>query len=102
MVVRSYFQDDVAHISIRDHGIGIPPEALETIFERFTRTESAQSRQIPGTGLGLPIVREIARLHGGRIWAERPTGVGSIFHLTLPRLAKSPEVEVEAGMTRGL
>jgi signal transduction histidine kinase len=93
VVIRSFFEDDLAHIIVRDHGIGIQPDILETIFERYTRGESPQSRSIAGTGLGLPIVREIARLHGGRTWAESPTSGGSTFHLTIPRVATTVEVE---------
>jgi signal transduction histidine kinase len=73
-----------AHLWVRDRGVGIPPAALEVIFERYTRVEGGSHRYIKGTGLGLPIVREIARLHGGRAWAESEVGRGSVFHLALP------------------
>jgi signal transduction histidine kinase len=96
VVVGSHFEDDVAHVTVRDQGIGIAPEALETIFERYTRAESPQSRGIPGTGLGLPIVREIARLHGGRAWAESQPGGGSTFHVTIPCNGTPPEEEGDA------
>jgi PAS domain S-box-containing protein len=73
-----------AHLWVEDQGVGIPPEALEVIFERYTRVESGPQRFIQGTGLGLPIVRQIAELHGGRAWAESDVGCGSTFHVTLP------------------
>jgi signal transduction histidine kinase len=75
-------EPDALHCWVRDQGPGIPPDAVETIFERFTRVETAASH-IGGTGLGLPIVREIARLHGGHAWVESIPGQGATFHVTL-------------------
>jgi two-component system, OmpR family, phosphate regulon sensor histidine kinase PhoR len=72
------------HLWVHDQGLGIPPDALETVFERYSRVESAQHHMIRGTGLGLPIVRQIVELHGGRIWVESTYGAGSTFHVTLP------------------
>jgi signal transduction histidine kinase len=92
VVIRSWPDGRHAHVLVRDKGIGIPREALETIFERYTRVDSPQTRGITGTGLGLPIVREIARLHGGRTWAESPPSGGSTFHLTVPLTDRRPEV----------
>jgi signal transduction histidine kinase len=71
-------------VVVRDHGMGIPKEALEAIFERYGRVESSATRHIQGTGLGLPIVRQIVQLHGGTVWAESSVGEGSLFHVTLP------------------
>jgi PAS domain S-box-containing protein len=84
VVVTSAFERDRARVAVRDAGIGIPPEALETIFERYTRVESAEGRTIEGTGLGLPIAREIVELHGGRIWAESVPGNGATVQFVLP------------------
>jgi signal transduction histidine kinase len=75
---------DEAHLWVRDQGVGIPPEALEVVFERYTRVESGPQRHIKGTGLGLPIVRQIAQLHSGRAWAESAVGQGATFHVALP------------------
>jgi signal transduction histidine kinase len=83
-VVAGQVEGPLAHIQVRDQGLGIPADALETIFERYTRIESAASRNIQGTGLGLPIVRQIAEMHGGRVWAESTLGAGSVFHFTIP------------------
>jgi signal transduction histidine kinase len=69
---------------VRDEGLGIPPDALETIFERYSRVDSQATKDIQGTGLGLPIVRQIVQLHGGKVWAESELGRGSVFHVVLP------------------
>lgn len=71
-------------VSVRDTGIGIEPEHLERVFERFYRTDKARSRQHGGTGLGLAIVKHIVELHGGQVWAESTMGEGSVFRLRLP------------------
>jgi two-component system sensor histidine kinase VicK len=76
--------DDAAHCWVRDQGMGIPPESIETVFERYSRLETTKTRSIQGTGLGLPIVREICQAHGGRAWADSTQGSGSTFHVTLP------------------
>lgn len=75
-------------ISVKDQGRGIPPEKLESIFERFQQVDASDSRQKGGTGLGLAICRNIVRQHGGKIWVESGLGEGSCFYLTLP-LAES-------------
>ena len=86
IVVSTRAEGGAAHLVVRDHGMGIPEAALETIFERYGRVESIATRHIQGTGLGLPIVRQIVHLHGGTVWAESNVGEGSVFHVTLPRV----------------
>jgi signal transduction histidine kinase len=71
-------------LTVRDHGMGIPPEQLEKIFDRYSRLETAETRVIPGTGLGLPIVRQIVQLSLGKVWATSEAGEGSVFHVRLP------------------
>jgi signal transduction histidine kinase len=73
-------------LTVRDHGMGIPPAQLETIFERYSRVESKVTAAITGTGLGLPIVRQIVQLHAGRVWATSEPGQGSTLHVQLPLL----------------
>ncbi|QLE57373.1 PAS domain S-box protein [Nostoc sp. TCL26-01] len=69
---------------VKDEGRGIPPENIETIFERFQQVDASDSRQKGGTGLGLAICRQIIQQHGGHIWAESVVDQGSIFYFTLP------------------
>ncbi len=75
---------DQAVIEVRDTGIGIPPDALPRIFERFYRVDKGRSREEGGTGLGLAIVKHVAQLHGGRVEVESELGSGSRFRVFLP------------------
>ncbi len=77
-------QSDVV-IMVADQGIGISPEDLIPLFERYFRVRSVASLHIPGTGLGLPIARAIVEGHGGRIWAESNLGEGTTVYFTLPK-----------------
>jgi signal transduction histidine kinase len=71
-------------VSIADTGVGIAPEDQETVFEQFRQAGDTLTDKPRGTGLGLPICREIVEHHGGRIWVESEVGVGSRFSFTLP------------------
>jgi signal transduction histidine kinase len=73
-----------AVVAVSDQGIGIAPEHLNKLFERFFRTEQRRTHGIEGTGLGLPIVDSIVRAHGGRIWAESIVDEGTTLTFTLP------------------
>jgi signal transduction histidine kinase len=80
-------------IAVKDTGIGIPPDKLETIFQEFAQIDTSSTRKAGGTGLGLPISRRLVEMHGGRLWAES-TGVhgeGSTFYVELPLEARITE-----------
>ena len=78
-----------ALISVTDTGIGIPQDEIGHVFERFRRVRSGAAQSIPGTGLGLTIVKQIVEMHGGRIWVESAIGHGSSFHFTIPLAPES-------------
>ena len=80
---------DVIELCVRDDGPGIPPEALERVFERFYRVDKARSREQGGTGLGLSIVKHIVQSHGGKVWAKSELGKGAAFYFTLPAKQES-------------
>jgi len=82
--IRSRCLGGGVRISIEDTGIGIPPESLPLIFDRFYRADPARSRDRGGSGLGLSLARWIAESHGGTISAESTVGRGSTFIVTLP------------------
>ncbi|MGB5984866.1 MAG: ATP-binding protein [Desulfobacterales bacterium] len=78
-------------IAVTDSGIGIPPEKLSHIFNRFDQVDSALNRQFEGTGLGLSLAKSFIELHGGRIWAEsKGENQGSKFRFVIP-ISKSGE-----------
>jgi two-component system sensor histidine kinase MtrB len=85
--------DEALSISVRDYGVGLAPQHIDRVFDRFWRADPSRSRIRGGTGLGLSIAREDAQLHGGeiRVWGE--LNQGSNFVLTIPRFQGSSHIE---------
>ena len=77
--------DEMVTIRVRDHGLGIPREQRDKIFDRFYRVTDPKQKGIPGLGIGLYIVAEIIKHHGGTITVESEVGKGSTFTVTLPK-----------------
>jgi signal transduction histidine kinase len=93
IVVRAEVQPGEVVISVADQGVGIAPEHLHQLFEKFFRAKTGLIRHVVGSGLGLPISHAIVESHGGRIWAVSVAGEGSTFYFTLPL----PEQEDRTG-----
>ncbi len=82
--IRTVSQTEYLIFAIEDSGIGIPPEDIPHLFEKFYRGKQREARAQPGSGLGLAIVHSIAESHRGRVWVESVVGKGSIFYLQIP------------------
>jgi two-component system sensor histidine kinase CpxA len=80
-------EDGTTRITVRDHGEGVPPEALPELFKPFYRVESARDRDSGGVGLGLAITERAVRLHGGTVAARNAVGGGLCVEIGLPLLA---------------
>jgi two-component system, chemotaxis family, CheB/CheR fusion protein len=82
--VKVKVDEDLVTVSVRDHGVGIPRDQQERIFERFYHAREAQQERVTGLGLGLFIARQIVKQQGGRIWVESTPGEGATFFFTIP------------------
>jgi signal transduction histidine kinase len=82
--------ESVVKISVRDTGVGIAPDHLPYLFERFYRADSSRARATGGTGLGLAIVKQVVQAHGGQITVESQPGKGTCFTFTLPVATSAP------------
>ncbi|MDD5093629.1 MAG: ATP-binding protein [Dehalococcoidia bacterium] len=95
--------DGKLKVDVADQGIGIPKEALHSVFERFQRLESARKRRSKGVGLGLAIAKKIIEQHGGKIWVESEEGRGSRFSFTIPIAERAEFVrDVEASLSHAV
>jgi PAS domain S-box-containing protein len=96
--VRSVATQDgyTLHLSVRDTGIGIPPDKQKGVFEAFSQADTSTTRRFGGTGLGLTICARLVELMGGKIWLESTDGLGSTFHFTLQVQSAEPAMCTEA------
>jgi len=100
ILVRCTLEGSNVHISVQDEGMGIHPDMLDQVFIPYSRIHSATTQYIQGTGLGLPIVRQIVEMHAGKVWVESELDHGSCFHFTLPlHLQPVPPPEYETQIT---
>jgi len=84
-VVGAEVVDGMLQVSVQDHGLGVPTDALVQVFEKFYRVEGVERRSIKGTGLGLAISKNIVEVHGGKIGVRSEgVGKGSVFYFTVP------------------
>jgi signal transduction histidine kinase len=84
VTLRLYQQNGDVILEVADTGIGIPPDQVERIFERFYQVDGSATRRHGGVGLGLALVKEIVEAHGGRVTVESELGAGSTFQIRLP------------------
>jgi two-component system sensor histidine kinase VicK len=77
--------DEGIYISVRDNGVGVSAEDIPHLFDRFYRVDKARSRDMGGTGLGLPIAKEIVLAHGGDVGVDSEPGKGTTVRIYIPR-----------------
>ncbi len=94
VIINAEQHEPMLLISVTDTGGGIPPEALDRVFERFFRADGARRSATGGSGLGLAIVRAIIEAHGGKVWVENVPGAGARISFTIP--TSTPELLAEA------
>jgi PAS domain S-box-containing protein len=92
--VRLRAVDGQAVLTVRDTGIGIPEAELPRLFERFHRIEGAQGRSHEGSGIGLALIQELVKLHGGSITVESEVGRGSAFTVSVPLRSANPSLDI--------
>ena len=95
LTVSLHKQDDMAILRVSDTGMGIPPEAIGHVFERFYRVDKARSRESGGSGLGLAIVRSMVERNNGEITLQSTVGKGTTFTVSFPRF----DLDAEEGVT---
>ena len=85
ITVKAYNEDENVHITVSDTGIGISNEVISNLFDKFYQVDASTTRRYGGTGIGLYISKLIVEVHNGEIWAESEEGVGTTFHVVLPK-----------------
>ena len=92
-------EDEALRIAVTDTGVGIPPEKIPLLFQKFVQLDASPTRRVGGTGLGLAICHDLCAMMGGRIWVEEARARGAAFHVLLPlpyATADSAEAAAEA------
>ncbi|MCK6259539.1 cell wall metabolism sensor histidine kinase WalK [Fictibacillus sp. KIGAM418] len=84
VVISTHTENNAAHISIKDTGIGIPAEDVKKVFERFYRSEKSRNRKYGGSGIGLTISKQLVEAHGGTIWITSDPLQGTTVFIRLP------------------
>jgi len=85
IIVRGASEGEGVHFVVSDTGVGLPPDQVDRIFDRFAQVDTSATRKHEGTGIGLSLSRELVELHGGRIWAESEgLGHGTEVHFMIP------------------
>ncbi len=84
VVVTVHTEGAMMHVAVKDDGIGIPHDKQDRLFERFYRVRTSETSHIPGTGLGLSLIKAVVEAHGGSVRVESEEHQGSTFHLDLP------------------
>lgn len=92
IIISVFEKNGNACMSVRDHGIGIPKEDIQKVFEKFHRVEDKRVHKAQGTGIGLTIVKTIMEYHKGGIWVESEEGAGSTFTMWMPKLQDNADI----------
>jgi len=93
ITIRTAEEDEIVWFEVEDTGIGIPEDKLDSIFERFIQVDDALNRRREGTGLGLSMVKELTKIHGGKASVRSKMGEGSTFRIELPKRPESTSLE---------
>ncbi len=92
ITVSAGYDEEYVFVSISDTGIGISPEVMEKIFDRFYRSDDHRVQRVSGTGLGLAIVKSLVEMHGGQLTVESAVGEGSTFRFNLPKVIEEGQL----------
>jgi signal transduction histidine kinase len=88
--VSGHAQPGQVVVGVKDHGAGMPADFDDQLFARYQWSANNPTTKVMGTGLGLPMARQIVEMHGGRIWFESQAGAGSEFHFSVPVESPGP------------
>jgi two-component system phosphate regulon sensor histidine kinase PhoR len=95
ITVKVWSDGETLRVSVSDQGMGVPPDKLSRIFDKFERVDNRDTREVGGTGIGLFLVKHLVERHSGRIWAESELGQGSTFIFEIPVEPEIPDAEAD-------